>query len=124
MMNIKLQIKHIVAGFALVFCFAVAGFAQDIPMVGGYSSISKDSSEAVEAAQFAVAEKSGTDGVSIELEEILSAERQSVHGTNYRLCIEAAVDGDRNRQFLIVVFKSWKENEFSLRSWKERKCAE
>jgi hypothetical protein len=97
MMNNKLQIKNLVGAFALCLCFAVVGFAQSVKQE-----------------------------IAIEFSRVLTAARQTVGGTNYRLCIEADVfnedDEAETKQFLVTVFRSLR-NEFSLKSWSERKCA-
>ena len=126
MMNNKLQIKNLVGAFALCLCFAVAGFAQSVPMVGGFKAMPANSNEALQAAEFAVETQSAKQEIAIEFSRVLTAARQTVGGTNYRLCIEADVfnedDEAETKQFLVTVFRSLR-NEFSLKSWSERTCA-
>ena len=122
-MKNKLNVKNVAAAVGLGICFAIAGLARSLPPVGGYKIIPSDDSKAVEAAEFAIEEQGSKEEVSIELGKIPSAARQMVKAANYKLCLEAGIDGAEFAQFSVVVYQSL-ENEFKLKSRSKQKCVE
>jgi hypothetical protein len=74
------------------------------------------------AANFAVAAKGKSDNVAITLNSIAAAERQTVAGANYRLCLEVEFEG-ATQTVRAVVFKSL-QKQYQLKSWEEADCGE
>lgn len=90
---------------------------------GGYKKIAVTDAGVVAAAEFAAQAQSETDEAGITVQNIKTAERQTVAGTNYKLCVEVSrveADDDAEIQQFIqtVVFRSLK-NEYTLKSWEE-----
>ena len=123
-MNIESKIKYILSGVMLGFCFAVAGYAQSVPMVGS-RSVPVDDPGAVEAAEAAVQIQGEKQNVAIELVRILKANEIAVRDPSYILCIEAKVtnqdEESGTKQFYVQIYKE--EGEFVLKSWRQQKCA-
>jgi hypothetical protein len=114
--------------FSVFFSLAVSGAAQVKPRVGGYKVISKTSTEARAAAEFAVEAQNENDNTSYRLESIEKAESQTVAGTNYRFCLQVILEDEDTEEeirefYQVVVFRSLKK-EFSLKSWSESDCGE
>ena len=126
-MKNNLKIFLMLAAFVLIGAFAVNNFAQI--KTGGYKKIAKTDAAVVAAADFAAQSQSKNDGAEITVQSIETAERQTVAGTNYKLCIEVfrieAGDDVEVRQFIqTVVFRSLKK-EHTLKSWEEAEsCGE
>lgn len=118
-MNLK-----IAAVFAAFLLFtASAAVCQAQTMVGNYREASKTDKAVVSAAAFAVkTENSYRKGNLLELLAVERAERQTVAGANYRLCLSVK-EGDTNRQATAIVYQNLK-NEMSLTSWTPGKCSE
>ncbi len=113
-----------------MLCVALAAFAASVcaqkkPLVGGYKEASVEDATIVEAADFAVGEQSRKADVSLEVVRIERAERQTVQGANFRLCIEVKTveeeDADETQFVLAVVYQNLKK-EFALTSWKADGC--
>lgn len=107
---------------------AVAGVGRQAPRVGGYKEVAADAPEVVAAANFAVAAQARKKGMEIKLLSVEAAERQTVAGANYRLCLkveEADTENnvDATETVRAVVFKSLK-NAYTLKSWQAEDCAE
>jgi hypothetical protein len=107
---------------------AAAGARQKAPMVGGYKEIAADAPEVVSAAEFAVAAQARKKQTEIRLVSVESAERQTVAGTNYRLCLKVEeADAENNvdvtETVRVVVFRSL-QKAYTLRSWQAEDCAE
>lgn len=107
------------AAFLLILSAAATNFAQI--QTGGYKKVSVSDPQVVAAADFAIEAQGEKAGAGIELLSIENAERQTVAGTNYKLCLQVNIaDGNSDEpydQFVIAeVFVSLK-NEFSLKSW-------
>ncbi|MEO6392872.1 MAG: cystatin domain-containing protein [Pyrinomonadaceae bacterium] len=112
--------KYVVAGIFTV-AFILSGFliAPTHAQLGGYRSIEVDDATAVAAANFAVSkEEETTEG--IELAEILKAERQSVAGANYRLCLRVKLGEDTQEVQAIVNLNL--QGVYSLTSWTPKDC--
>jgi hypothetical protein len=106
----------------------VAGARRQGPAVGGYRQVAADAPEVVTAAKFAVAAQGRKKGVEIELVSVEAAERQTVAGANYRLCLKVEeADTENNvdvtETVRAVVFRSLK-NAYTLKSWQAEDCAE
>jgi hypothetical protein len=124
-MKRNLQILVLFVGLnILVGCF----YAVSAQKVGGYKEIPKTDQDALAAADFAVKEKAKEDETTIELVSLEKAERQTVAGTNFRLCLKVDVDENEDtptirKEVLVVVFRNLKQ-VFSLTSWEEKDCGE
>jgi Aspartic acid proteinase inhibitor len=117
----------------ILFGCASVSFGQDDarpPVVGGYSKVATDDSGVVSAAEFAVSARKEQEGGPLSLVSIERAERQSVAGTNYRLCLQVkAADEDdagvEAQNVEVVVFEKLPRapgNKYKLTSWKEKDC--
>jgi len=95
---------------------------------GGYKAVSVDDAGVKEAANFAVESKAEETERIFQLEEILKAERQTVAGTNYRLCLLVTSQNESEEEISLyiktVVFKNLK-GEMKISSWEEEEnCGE
>ena len=104
--------------FGVTFGGAGAGAAGQ--MVGGYRAVAADDAEVTAAAQFAVAAQGKKENTEIGLNSVLTAERQTVAGANYRLCLEVEVEGAA-QTVSAVVYKSL-QKQYQLKSWQEADC--
>jgi hypothetical protein len=112
---------------ALLLVFAAAGLGQT---VGGYSKISATDDKVTAAADFAIDAQKEKQPGPLSLVEVLRAERQSVAGTNWRLCmqVKAADDDDAGVEpFTVeaIVFEKLPRapgEKYSLTSWKRKEC--
>jgi hypothetical protein len=106
---------------------AAAGARQKSPMVGGYKEVAPDAPEVVSAAEFAVAAQARKKETEIRLVSVESAERQTVAGVNYRLCLKVEeADAENNvdvtETVRVVVFRSL-QKAYTLKSWQAEDCA-
>lgn len=112
---------------ALIFVSAADNFAQI--KTGGYKKLAVNDAGVVAAADFAAQTQAEKDSAEISLQSIEKAERQTVAGTNYKICVEVfrieAGDDVEVRQFIqTVVFRNLKK-QFTLKSWEETEdCGE
>jgi len=113
------------AVFFLAVGGAVAAFGQI--KTGGYRSVPVNDEAVRDAADFALEIKSEELDAEISLEGIVKAERQTVAGTNYRLCLKLYIS-DREEEtdgvtlyVKTVVFKGL-DGEYSIKSWVEETC--
>jgi hypothetical protein len=113
-----------------VLCIALGGAASAFGQIktGGYRSVSVNDPGVRDAVDFALEIKAEEMDEELSLESIVKAERQTVAGTNYRLCLrifvpskEDETDGE-TLSIRTVVFRSLK-NEYSIKSWEEADCA-
>lgn len=119
-MKRNLQILILMVVLNIVFgCFS----AINAQKVGGFTKISKTDEVALEAANFAVEAKSKKDETTFTLVSLEKAERQTVAGTNYRLCLSIK-DADENEMTVLVVVYRNLQKVFSLTSWKEAECGD
>ena len=107
---------------------AAGAWAQVTPRVGGYREVSVKDAQVVAAARFAVKERARKAGGAVTLVSIDGAERQTVAGANYRLCLKVdEVDEANNVEVTehvrVVVYQNLKR-EYTLTSWKTEDCAE
>lgn len=120
----------VVLTFGVVFGSAVlaAGAGRQVPKVGGYKEVAADAPEVVSAAKFAVAAQARKKGMGIKLLSVEAAERQTVQGANYRLCLKVEeADTENNvdvtETVRAVVYRSLR-NEYTLKGWEAEDCAE
>ncbi len=126
-MKTNLRLSAVFAALALILACATIDFAQKRPPItGGYKEVPASDAAVKEAAEFAVGEHSQNNDVSLEIVSIEKAERQTVQGANYRMCIEVKAteseDGDDTQFVLAVVYINLKK-DFTLTSWKPDGCA-
>ncbi len=120
-MKMNLKVAAITAAFVAFWAGAAVCPAQ--MMVGNYREASKTDAAVVSAADFAIkTQNSFRKGNLLELTAIERAERQTVAGANYRLCLTVRA-GDKPEQATAVVYQNLK-NEMSLTSWTAGKCSE
>lgn len=117
----------VVLALGVVFGSVAAG-ARQAPAVGGYREVAADAPEVVSAAKFAVAARAHSQGAEIKLVSVETAERQTVAGANYRLCLKVEEADTQNNVDVTetvraVVFRSLK-NAYTLKSWQAEDCAE
>ena len=119
------QVLLVLVALGIIMGCATVSLGQ-VPRVGGYSETATDDPEVQQAAEFAVsAQKEKQDG-PLSLVSIKRAERQTVAGVNYRLCLEVkAADetdaGVESQHVQAVVYRNLK-NEYRLTSWQEADC--
>jgi len=119
------------AVLALGFVFgsaAAVGARRQAPRVGGYKVVATNAAEVVSAAKFAVAARARAKETEIRLVSVEAAERQTVAGANYRLCLKVEeADAENNVEVTetvrAVVYRSL-QNTYTLRSWEAEDCAE
>ena len=117
-----------VLALGVLFGSAAVGARRQGLKVGGYKVVATDAPEVVSAAKFAVAARARAKETEIRLVSVEAAERQTVAGANYRLCLKVEeADTENNvdvtETVRAVVYKSLK-NEYALRSWEPEDCAE
>ncbi len=101
-------------------CVAVS-FAQ--VKTGGFKKVSVSDAAVVMAAEFALSAQADKDDTGIELVSIETAERQTVAGANYKICMLVTLTDEYSEepydQFVsVLVFRSLK-NQYTLKSWTE-----
>jgi hypothetical protein len=108
--------KRFVLFGAMILAFGLAGTTNaQRAILGGYSAVATDDEGVVAAAEFAVAyraEKAEQEGLTLGSAD--KAEKQSVAGTNYRLCLTVSLD-DEFQQVLTVIYQNLKR-EYTLKS--------
>lgn len=125
----KQNLRKIFTGavFFIALTCAVSAFGQI--KTGGYKPVSVSDAGVKEAAEFAIQQKSAEMEQEIRLENILKAERQTVAGTNYRLCLEIYApsenDGEDGVTLYIktVIFKNL-QGEYKINGWDEEECGD
>lgn len=114
----KTNLKMAVALAALTILAGAANLTM-AQMVGGYKKVEVTDETARAAAEWAVREKMDKTGTSIELMSLVNAERQTVQGANYRLCMQINTEGDDENTVThvkAVVYMDLKKN-YKLTSW-------
>jgi len=113
----KINLKMAVA-VAVLTAIAGAASAVTAQMVGGYKTVEVTDQYARAAAEWAVREKGEKTETGIELLSLVKAERQTVQGANYRLCMKINTeDADEPVSFVqAVVYMDLKKN-YKLTSW-------
>lgn len=114
---------------ALNIGFGSVCAAQQRITVGGYKTVAVTNDDVVKAADFAIdAQLAKQPEVLIELLTIEKAERQTVQGANFRLCLTVQVgdsgEEDNEEQTVSVVIYRNLKNQYTLRSWQESDCAQ
>lgn len=123
-----LRAAPFVLALGVVFGSAAAfGARRQGPKVGGYKKAAADAPEVVSAAKFAVAARAKEKETEVELVSVESAERQTVAGVNYRLCLKVEETDEQNNvdateTVRAVVFRSL-QNAYTLKSWEAEDCA-
>src|SRR3712207_6760515 len=103
-----------VLALGVVFGSAAAvGARRPGPKGGGYKQVAADAPEVVTAAKFAVAARARAQETEVRLVSVESAERQTVAGANYRLCLKVEeADAENNVEVTetvrAVVYRSLK----------------
>lgn len=123
-MKKNLKVLFIIcAAFGAVFCGAENVYAQT--SVGGYKTVSVTDAAVVEAADVAVAAHNAEeDGIVYKLVAVKTAERQTVQGTNYRLCLQIIAEDaefDTDYQYVRAIIFRTLEGDFDLKSWTDVK---
>lgn len=124
----RAALVFVALGVVLGSAAAAAGARQKAPMVGGYKEVATDAPEVVSAAEFAVAAQARKKETEIRLLSVEAAERQTVAGVNYRLCLKVEeADAENNVEVTetvrVVVFSSLQKTH-TLKSWQAEDCAE
>lgn len=123
-MNKNLRTAMLMMAFGLVLTCTTGAYAQGV-VLGGYKKISSDDAGAQAAAEFAAKAQGEKAEVEIEVLEIAQAERQSVGGTNYRLCLKvsSAGEGEEAAEYYVkvIVYVDLKKN-YKLTSWADSDC--
>lgn len=121
-MKKNLKILLTCAVFVVVFGCAADGCAQRSG--GGYKAVSVSNAAVVEAADVAVTAHNSGGEIVYKLVAVKSAERQTVQGTNYRLCLQIiAEDAELENDYdyvRTVIFRNL-QGEFELKTWTETK---
>lgn len=117
-MTKNLRLFMVLVGLGIVFGSASASPAQNKPIIlGGFKEIATTDEQAVEAAEFAVGKRveENTEQEGLQLVSIKKAERQSVQGLNFRLCMIVGLD-EEEQPVRAVIYRNLK-GEFFLKSW-------
>ena len=109
------------------FVFELQANAQGV-VLGGYKEIPKTDANAKKAALFAVSAEAKRSEKEIEFIAVIKAERQSVRGSNYRMCLKVSDSGAEGQDAAdvyvkTVVFDDLKGN-YKLTSWEASDCGE
>ena len=123
--TMKLKITSALGLALLITIFTFSASAQ---RVGGYKPVAESDAMANEAADFAVTSRSEKTDTSIELLSVHKAERQTVQGANYRLCLQVnpeGADGEEDAIIFVqaVVYVDLKRNK-RLISWAISDCGD
>ena len=89
-------------------------------LVGGYAEVAATNAQGVAAAEFAVRTLAAMPDrpAAMSLVEVLSAQRQVVAGTNYRLRMKVKVDGTDKEVEVVVWRKLSGEHTLTSSTWK------
>ena len=113
---------------AFLGLFAIFAVTANAQKVGGYKPIAADDAGAQAAAEFAVGAESEKTGKTIELVSIHTAERQTVQGANYRLCMKVSSEGGEGQDdvsfFVQVVVYQDLKRAYKLTSWATSECGD
>lgn len=115
----------IAAAAIMIFGFSISTNAQI--KTGGYKKVSVDDAGVKAAAQFAAKQQGENADITVEVIEIVDAERQVVAGSNYRMCLKVSSyseDEDESTYFVkTIVYVDLKGNK-KLTSWTVSDCGE
>jgi hypothetical protein len=124
-----LWLPSILIALGIIFGSVIVSMAQQRPpIVGGYKAVATNAPDVVSAAEFAVGAQGRKVKSTIKLVSVEGAERQTVAGLNYRLCLKVEIEDEVNNVVVsenvkVVVFRSLKK-AYSLTSWVEEDCSE
>lgn len=110
------------AAFGIIFGgVTMNSFAQI--KTGGYKKVAVTDAGVVAAAEFAAQNQGEKDGAEISVQSIETAQRQTVAGANYKLCVEVLLiaegdDAEVRQLVQTVVFLNLKK-QYMLKSWEE-----
>jgi hypothetical protein len=88
--------------------------------VGNYQKVDVASSDVKAAAEFAVSEQAKRTGSTLTLGAIKSAQRQTVAGANFLLCLDYDQEGS-GEHATVVVFRG-PDRQHTLTSWTVAPC--
>lgn len=123
------QLGLILVALGVAFGSVIVGAAQQRPpIVGGYKEVATNDPEVVSAAKFAVGAVGRKVGSTVKLISVERAERQTVQGANYRVCLKVEIEDEINNvdvtQGIRVVVYSNLKRQYSLTKWEEADCSE
>ena len=123
-MKKNLRTAMMMVALGLVLTCAGGAYAQGV-VLGGYKKVSTEDAGVKAAAEFAATAQGEKAEIEIEVLEISAAERQSVAGTNYRLCLKvsSAGEGEEAAEYYVkaIVYVDLKKN-YKLTSWTDSDC--
>lgn len=127
-MNKNMRPVCLALAAAFVFVLAADASAQRSTVLGGYKAAKTTDADVKAAAEFAVTKRAETEEKEMELASVLKAERQSVAGTNYRLCLKVDSEGGEGQDAVTIfvqaiVYKDLKGN-YKLSSWTISECGD
>lgn len=116
---------------AVVFCVLIGCASTVFGQIrtGGYRTVPVTDQGVKDAVDFALEIKTQEMDEELSLEGIIKAEKQTVAGTNYRVCLQIYVPSKEDETdgvtlyIKTVIFLSL-QNEYSIKSWTEEDCAE
>lgn len=110
------------------FYAATGVSAQQRPLLGGYKEIAATDAGALKAAKFAAESEAKRTEKEIEFMSVIKAERQSVGGSNYRMCLKVDDSGaegqDAAEVFVKVVVNVDTKGKYKLLSYEASDCGE
>src|SRR5688500_7769021 len=118
--NLRLLICLVALGIAFVPA-RVNSAQQGLPKVGGFKEAPTSHAQVVAAARFAVKAQAEKQQTNMKLVSIHKAERQTVQGANYRLCLVVEIE-DRENNVIVEqdvraqVYQNLK-GQFLLSKW-------
>lgn len=121
---IKINLRNFCALALFLIAFGCAAEAFGQIKTGGYKPVAVTDAGVAEAADFAVELKASDYEAELKLEKIIKAERQTVAGTNYRLCLEIYVPAETDGEdgvtltVLAVIYKNL-QGEMKITSWND-----
>ena len=102
--------------------------AQTRPLLGGYKEIAKTDATAKKAAIFAVGAEAKRSDKEIEFISVIKAERQTVAGNNYRMCLKVSDSGAEGQDaadvFVKAIVNIDLKGVYKLLSWEASDCGE
>lgn len=104
-----------VVGLMLILVFSVLGF-DGLWMVG-----STTSQDAKDAAKYAAASRSASEGMEFKVHNIINFQKQESNGYNYKLCLEVSAEGNEAFKVETVVHRDT-QNKLKLKSWEDADC--
>lgn len=125
MKRIPFQVGVLATAFVFVFTLYLPA---QRPLLGGYKPAKTTDAAVKAAAEFAVTTQAEKEENGVELVSIIKAERPTVAGTNYRLCLKVnSAGGDNEADVVIFVQAIVNVNlkkESRLTSWTVSDCGD